>query len=68
MGNKINRRSGRLETPSPEREIERTQVETSIAGNETLTNSNTVVHEALGGNNSGNQLTEPSRISDEIQV
>ena len=43
MGNKRNRRSRRLESPSPEREIERTQVETSITGNDTLTNFNTVV-------------------------
>ena len=43
MGNKRNRRSRRLETPSPERERERTQVETPITGNESLTNFNTVV-------------------------
>ena len=68
MGNKRSRRSRRLETPSPEGERERTQVETSITGNETLTNSNTDVQEDLSENNSGNRLTEPSRISDEIQV
>ena len=43
MGHKRNRRSRRLETLSLERELERTQVETSITGNETLTNLNTVV-------------------------
>ena len=66
MGNKRNRKSRRLETPSPEREIERTQVETFITGNETLTNFNTVVQENLGENNSENQLTEPSQFSSEM--
>ena len=68
MGNKRYRRSRRLETPSLEREIERTLVETSITGNETLTNFNTVFQENLGENNSENQLTEPSLVSNEIQV
>ena len=66
MGNKRNRRSRRLETPSPEREIERTQVETFITGNETLTNFNKVVQENLGENNSENQFTEPSQFSNEM--
>ena len=57
-----------LEIPSPERELGRTQVETPIAGNEFLSNFNTVVQETLGENNSENQLTEPSQISNEIQV
>ena len=68
MGNKRYRRSRGLETPCPEREIERTQVETSITGNETLTNSNTVVREDLRENNSENQLTVPSQFCNEIQV
>ena len=68
MGKKRYRRSRRLETPSLEREIERTLVETSITGNETLTNSNTVVQENLSENNSENMLTEPSLVSNEIQV
>ena len=66
MGNKRNRRCRRLETPSPEREIEKTQVETFIPDNETSTNINTVVQENLGENNSENQLTEPSQFSNEI--
>ena len=68
MGNKRNRRSRRLETPSPERESERTQVETSVTGNETLTNFNTVIQENLSENNSESQLSEPSQFSNEIQV
>ena len=68
MGNKRYRRNRRLETPSLEREVERTLVETSITGNETLTNSNTVVQENLCENNSENLLTEPSLVSNEIQV
>ena len=68
MGNKRNRRSRRLETPSPKREIGGTQTETPIAGNVTLTNNNTVIQGKLGGNNSENILTEPSQISNEIQV
>ena len=65
MGNKRTRRPGRLETPSPEKEISNT--ETHNTCNETLTNFNTVVQESLGGNNSRNRLTEPSQISIEIQ-
>ena len=68
MGNKRYRRSRKLETSSLEREVERTLVETSITGNETLTNSNTVVQENLSENNSENLLTEPSLVSNEIQV
>ena len=36
--------------------------------NETLTNLKTVVQENLGENNSENHLTEPSQLSNEIQV
>ena len=68
MGNRRNRRSRRLETPSPERSVERTQVETPNTGNITLTNHNTVVQENLGENNIGVQLVEPSQISTEIQA
>ena len=68
MGNKRNRRSRRLETPSPEREIERTQTETPLPGNVTLTNNDTVIQSNLGENNSENNLVEPSQISNEIQV
>ena len=57
-----------METPSPDREVEVTQVGTPITGNETLTNLNNVVKGSLGENNLENQLTEPSQISKEIQV
>ena len=65
MGNKRSRRSRRLETPSPSREE---NVETPNPGNTTLTNSNLVDQENLGPNILENQLTEPSLISNEIQV
>ena len=68
MGNKRNRRSRRLETPSPEREMERFQAETPISGNVTLTNNDTVIQSNLGENNPENNLVEPSQISNEIQV
>ena len=68
MENRRNRRSRRLETPSPDREVEVTQIETPITGNETLTNVNTVVQGGLGENNLEKQFTEPSQISNEIQV
>ena len=68
MGNRRNRRSRRLETPSPDREVEVTQKGTPITGIETLTNVNTVIQGDLSENNSENQFTEPSQISNEIQV
>ena len=51
MGNKRNRRIRRLETPSPEREVNSTQLETPNTGNETLTNLNVNVQGNLGDNN-----------------
>ena len=68
MGNKRNRRSRRLETPSPDRRLCEAQVETPNPGNVTLTNFNDNGQESLGCSNSENQLTEPSQISNEIQV
>ena len=68
MGNKRNRRSRRHETPSPERELSETQVETPMQGNETLTNVSTVIQEPLGENENRSSLIEPSQISNEIQV
>ena len=44
------------------------QVETPNTGNETLPNFNFNVQEGLGDKNSENQQTEPSQISNEIQV
>ena len=67
MGNKRNRRSRRLETPSPEK-VNHTQFETPNTGNETLTNLNENVQGYLGDNVSENQLAEPSQTSNEIQV
>ena len=68
MGNKRSRRSRRLATPSPDRGLSETQVETPNPGNVTLTNSNVNVQEGLGKNSSKNQLTEPSLLSNEIQI
>ena len=51
-----NRRSRRLETPSPEREIGGTQTETPISGNVTLTNNNTDIQGNLGENFSAKEL------------
>ena len=65
MKNKRNRRSRGLETSSPSREE---NVETPNPSNVTLTNSNLVDQENLGPNILENQLTEPSLISNEIQV
>ena len=55
MGNRRNRCYRRLETPSPDREVDVTQVETPNACNESLTNLITVVQKSLGENNSENQ-------------
>ena len=68
MGNKRNRRSKRLATPSPDRELSKTQVETPNPGNATLTNSNVNVQKGLGDNSSINQLTDSSLLNSEIQV
>ena len=68
MGNKRYRRSRSLETPSPEREENRTRVDSPETGNMTLTNSNSNVDENLGGLNLGNQSVEPSQTSSEIQA
>ena len=68
MRNRINRRSRRLETPSPEREVDRSQVRTPVTSNATLTNVDVESQEGLGDNNLENQLTEPSPISNEEQV
>ena len=68
MGNKRNRRSRRHETPSPERELSETQVETPMQGNETLTNVSTAIQEPLGENENRSSLIEPCQISNETQV
>ena len=68
MGNRRNRGSRRLETLTPEKEVNDTQVGTPNPGNITLTNVSFKNPENLVGNNLGSQLTEPSLISNEIQV
>ena len=68
MGNRRNRRSRRLETPSPNREVEVTQVGTPMTGIETLTNVITVIQGELGENNLEDPFTESSQISNEIQA
>ena len=68
MGNKRSRRSRRLATPSPNREVSETRVDSPETGNMTSTNSNLNVQENLGEPNLENQLRQPSQISDEIQV
>ena len=68
MGDKRNRRSRRLTTPSHERKVSETRVDSSETGNITLTNPNLDVQESLGEPNLESELREPSQISDEIQV
>ena len=68
MGNKRNRRSRRHETPSPDRDLSETKVETPMEGNETLPNVRTVIHEPLGGNENRPLLIEPSQVSNEIHA
>ena len=68
MGKKRSRRSSRLATPSPEREVSETRFDSPETGDITLTNSNLIVRESLRVPNLENQLRKPSQISDEIQV
>ena len=65
MGNKRNRRSRRLATPSPSREMSETRVDSTETGNMALTNSQLNVQESLDEPNLESQLREPSQISDE---
>ena len=68
MRNKRNRRSRRLATPSSDREVRETRIDSSESGKITLTNSNLNVQESLGEPNLENQLREAIQISDKIQV
>ena len=68
MGNKRNRRSRRQETPSPDRRLSETRIETPIQSNETLDNGNTVIQGPLGEDDNRNLLIEPSQINNEIQA
>ena len=58
MGNKRNRRSRRLESPSLDRGLDGTQIETSYQSHVNL----------RGADNIRPQLIEPSQISKEIQA
>ena len=68
MGNKKNRRSRRQETPSTDRDLSETRIETPIQGNETLDNVNTVIQGPLGRDENRTLLIEPSQISNGIQA
>ena len=68
MGNRRNRRSRRLETPSSERETSEVRIETPSQGNVTLTNVNLQSKESLGETDLRPRLVEPSQISNEIQA
>ena len=68
MGNRRNRRSRRLETPSPERETSEGRIETPSQGDETLTNVNLQSQESLGETELRPRLVEPSQVSNEIQA
>ena len=66
MGNKRNRRSRRLETPSPDRDLSEAQAETPNQGNETSTNVNTVVEDSFSGDEIRPRLVESSQISNDM--
>ena len=68
MRNTRNRRSSRLETPSPERQTGEVHVETSGQGIETLTNVNLQSQESLGEVDLRPRLAESSQVSNEIQA
>ena len=59
MGNKRNRRSRRLEAPSPERDLSETQVETSNQGNDTLTNVDSNIQANFDNSELRPQLKNP---------
>ena len=68
MGNKRNRRSRRLGTPSPERSFTEVQVETSPQGNDTLVKVDSNFQGDLDDFEIRSQLIEPSQLSNEIQA
>ena len=68
MGNKRNRRSRRLGTPSRERSLAEVQVETSPQGNDTLVNVDSNIQGDLDNFELRSQLIEPSQLSNEIQA
>ena len=68
MGNKRNRRSRRLGTPSPGRSLTEVQVVTPTQGNDTLVNVDSNIRGNLDNFELGSQLIEPSQLSNEIQA
>ena len=57
-----------MENPSPERELNETQVETSTQGNITLTNTESNTQGILDNDELRSQLIEPSQLSNEIRA
>ena len=68
MGNKRDRRSRRLGTPTPERSLTEVQVERSPQGIDTLVNVDPNVQGDLDNFELRSQLREPSQLSNEIQA
>ena len=68
MGNKRNRRSRRLGTPSPERSLTEVQIETPSQSNDTLGNVDSNIQGDLDNFELRSQLIEPSQLSNEIQA
>ena len=68
MGNKRNGKSRRLCTPSPDRVLSETQVETSTQGSDTLTNVDQNVQRSLDNCELRSQLNEHSQLGNEIQA
>ena len=68
MGNKENRRSRRLCSPSPDKDYSETQAETSTQGNDTLINADHNAQRSLDNSELRSQLNEPSQLSNEIQA
>ena len=57
-----------METPSPERDLNETKVETSTQGNVTLTNIDSNAQGSLDNGALRSQLIESSQLSNEIQA
>ena len=68
MGSKRNRRSRRLDPPSPEGDFSETQVETSNQDNDALIDVDFKFQGILDSFELRPQLAEPSHLSNEIQA
>ena len=66
MGNRRNRRTRRTESQSPDKD-ENTSETSLLQGNATLTNVSETVNNIFD-RNLGSELTDPSQISNEIEV